>query len=156
MIVPRYLDLDWLHSATELLLSGRYRHRREGKTVAYLMLMVGEAEVGGPQNNYLYIGETAVFTTQVATEFAKIIKDIIPTAFVRGEHNRVRVNEQLFCFYPIDQLITSPQTVRTLSIDRIFMDIDDRTQRRLDKAGTLDTLFHQLLPQLSYRRGDVI
>jgi hypothetical protein len=155
MIVPRQLDIDWLHSTVELLVSGRYRHRREGKTVAYLMLMVGEIELGGHQNNYLYIGQTADFTQRVQDEFVNISKTIVSST-PQYQRNKVSIDAQNFFFYPIDILIQRPGIVKGWTLDRIFMDIDDGTQRKLDKDGRLDALFRTLLPQLSYRRGDVI
>lgn len=155
MIVPRQLDIDWLHNAVDLLVSGRYRHRREGKTVAYMMLMVGEVELGGPQNNYLYVGETALFTSRVQKEFIDIVNKTV-VAHVEHTRYRVSVDAQNFFFHSIDALVQRPELVKGYSIDRIFMDIDDGTQRKLDKDGRLDNLFQALLPQLTYRRGDVI
>lgn len=155
MIVPKTLDIDWLHATVELLLSGRYRHRREGKTVAYLMLMLGEIELGGPQNVYLYIGETSSTAYDVKRELIRVVEKTTD-AHVEDMQTKVWINEQLFLFYSIDTLIQQPGVVKGWTLDRIFMDIDDRTQRRLDKEGRLNTLFTELLPQLSYRRGDVI
>jgi hypothetical protein len=144
MIVPRNLDLDWLHTAVQLLTSGRYRHRREGKTVAYLMLMLGEAELGGLHNNYLYVGQSAMFTSRVQKEFIDIVSATLPYEDVQHIRNKVSVNAQQYFFHPIETLVERPELIKGYSLDRIFMD------------RKLDGLFRTLLPQLSYRRGDVI
>jgi hypothetical protein len=157
VIIPRTTDIDWLHQSVELLTSGRYRHRREGKTVAYMSLLAGEVELGGPQNTYLYIGETTNFTDQVRSTFHRMaVRMTRPGAITRHTQNLVFVNEQQYFFYSIHQLIENPTVLRTLSIDRIFFDVDDSTQDKLDSGGKLSALFQQLLPQLAYRRGDVI
>lgn len=155
MIVPKGLDIDWLHATVELLLSGRYRHRREGKTVAYLMLMLGEIELGGLQNVYLYVGETNATAMDVKHELIRVANKTCDVQ-IEDMQNKVWISEQLFLFYSIDTLVLRPELVKGWTLDRIFMDIDDRTQRKLDKDGRLNQLFTELLPQLSYRRGDVI
>jgi hypothetical protein len=120
--------------------------------------MLGEVELGGPHNNYLYVGETSTFTSYVQQEFVSLVTRTFPSATVVDQRtpNKVLVNAQQYFFHPIDLLIDRPHVVRTYALDRIFMDIDDGTQRKLDKTGRLEGLFRELLPVLSYRRGDVI
>lgn len=157
MILPRRLDLDWLHEATTLVSSGEYRHRREGKTVAYLHLLLGEATLGGPQNNYLYIGDNDMITGRVMRSFKALVEEAEPELHVDlRSYNKATIGEQQYFFYPVGQLIKDPNKVRTLSLDRIFVDVDDATQSRLDYDGLLTKLFQELQLRLTDRRGDVV
>lgn len=158
MIVPRQLDIDWLHNATETVMDGKYRHRRQGTTVAYVMMMVGEVELGGPQNTYLYIGYNAYFTSRVLRDFRRVIGELLPSAPITSfTQSRVTIDgTQTFLFYSVEQLIQNPGIIKGWSLDRVFMDVDDVTQTKLDADGKLSEMFQQILPQLSYKRGDVI
>lgn len=157
-MIPRKLDLDWLESSVELILSGEHRYRQQGKTVAYLMLMVGEVELGGPSNVYVYIGERTIATEKVRADFHKLITEQLGNEVItKHTQTRVDVGDQQFHFLPVHRLISNPQLFRGLSgIDRIFFDVDDSTQEKLDANGDLSALFDTILPALSYRRGDVI
>lgn len=156
-VIPTQLDLDWLHQAVDLIRSGRYRHRREGKTVAYVMLMIGETELGGPQNTYLYIGESMMLSDRVRGEFAKQVKIVHGVdAITRHTSTLVAVREQRFYFFSIRSLMSTPSLVQSIDIDRIFFDVDDAVQKRLDADSKLSSALQQLLLRLSTRRGDVI
>lgn len=158
MIVPRQLDLDRLHDATEAVLDGKPRRHRQGTTVAYVMMMVGEVELGGRQNTYLYVGQNAYFTSRVLRDFRRVVSELLPAVPITVyTQSRVTIGgTQTFLFHSIERLIESPSLVKGWSLDRIFMDADDVTQTRLDADGKLSQLYQQLLPQLSYKRGDVI
>lgn len=158
MIIPRNLNLDWLHQATETVVYGKYRHRRQGSTVAYMMLMIGEVELGGDHNTYLYVGHDSRFTTIVECDFLMLIKKLLPGVPVTTvAKNRITIGgTQTFLFYPIDQLISQPTLIRDWSLDRVFMDVSDAKLASLDINGELTDMYQRLLTQLSYRRGDVI
>ncbi len=155
MILPRNLDIDWLHEATQLVVSGRYRHRREGKTVAYLHLMLGEVMLGGPHNNYMYVGENDMITGRVMRDFKSLAETVGSNVELRT-YTKATCGAQQYFFFPITHLIAAPQKLATMSLDRIFMDIDDTTQKRLDADGKLSTLFSELTTRLAERRGDVV
>lgn len=158
MIFPRNVDLDRLHAAVELITSDRYRHHREGKTAAYVSLMVGEVELGGQHNNYLYIGSDGFFTSRVLREFKRVVLEMVPEARITSwTHDKIVVNEtQQFFFRSVHDLIKNPSLVSGWSLDRIFVDIDTVTQQRLDKNGHLSEMFQALLPRIVERRGDVV
>ena len=159
-MMPNKLNLDLLHSATELILSGSYRHQSQGKTVAYIQLMLGEVELGGRNNHYMYIGETSGAVLAARKAFAAAAKALIPTAIVDESRsaNTLYINDQRFFFTPIEMLIEAPKWGGFISfdIDRIFMDISDETQQRLDRDGSLTKTFERLMFNLRYRQGDVI
>lgn len=158
MIVPPFVDIDRLHATIEQLEKQEHRGRQEGKTVAYLMLMLGEVELGGATNTYLYVGESTFFTAQAAKSFAKLIRRELPDIPVElSTSEKVVINgTQTFLFISAPAAIQNTCRIRGLSIDRVFVDLDDATQHRLDHDGELTRMFQQLMIQLSYKRGDVV
>jgi hypothetical protein len=157
-MIPPNIDLDRLHETIEQLEGQQYRGRQEGKTTAYLMLMVGEAELGADANTYLYIGINTFFTSRVAKTFAKLLSEEHPEmVIVRHDQRKVVVNgTQRFFFISAHEAIQNPSLLRGWAIDRVFVDLDDETQYDLDRNGDLTRMFQHLMVQLSYKRGDVV
>lgn len=156
MIVPQVVDLDWLHYSIDLIQSGRYRYRAEGKTVAYLHLMLGEYEVGDPNNTYLYVGQTTRHTEDVKQDFVNLIHRTYGERAVSSKTNNVVVTSSGQRFFFMSLASMTPQSIRGLYIDRIFFDVDDATQREYDRQGKLQELFNSFMPALTYRHGDVV
>ena len=64
-------DLDRLHG---VLTDIDEVKRREGKTFAILMLMLGEAQLADEGNRYLYVGENWKWTESVQRDFFEILE----------------------------------------------------------------------------------
>ena len=70
------LDLDALHKSTDGI-HDLMHGRANGQTTAFLYQMLGEAQLGGAGNTYLYIGENQAHASDVQRDFIELIKDII-------------------------------------------------------------------------------
>lgn len=67
------LDLERLHYTINSRLLHTDRPRGLGRTMAFIALMVGEAENGDFGNTYLYVGENIVVTKEVAHSVKQIL-----------------------------------------------------------------------------------
>lgn len=158
-MIPPNIDLDRLHNATELLVkTPQRRGRKEGKTVAYLMMLKGEVELGGRDNTYLYLGESAYFAARVAKSFAKLIQQEYPDLLVvHTRPEKVIVNgTQQFLFLSAPYAIDNPHCVRGFTLDRAFIDLCDESFTSLDHDGKLSAFFEEMIMRLYQRHGDVI
>lgn len=73
-MITETLDIDRLHEVIDGGLDTPYP-RGQGRTTAFVALMIGEAQLGDPGNDYLYIGENQHWTKDVAHEFARVVKE---------------------------------------------------------------------------------
>ena len=156
MIVPYITDIDRLHEAVELILSDKYRGRREGKTFAYITLMTHEIELGDYDNTYVYIGENAQHAMDVMKEFIAHAKHTYGDGVVFEEilRNRVVVNGRRFMFMSATSCLDC--RIRGVSIHRIFFDVSTEKQQQLDRTGAFDEIAHLLYPALALHNGDII
>lgn len=158
MIVPQVIDLDWLHSATEVIRSGQYRYRAIGKTVAYLHLMLGEYECGDSRNAYLYVGHSSRQASDAMFDFLELVRREYgdDAADKEGQYTITTSRAQRFYFFSLPLLVADPSILRSKVIDRVFFDVDDASQQSYDREGKLQDTFSAILPTLKLRRGDVI
>lgn len=119
------LDIDRLHK--------RHIVRGSGLTMAHIAAMFGEAVLGQPGNNYLYVAENYNVCTWVCKDFREILDyEEIPTT-PNGEYRkqdlwvevtRLFVNGwqgvRTFDFHPISQV---GDRIRGKQWDRIFLDV---------------------------------
>lgn len=75
MFIPTTLDYDRLHSVVDSIRSGLPTSRGEGRTLAYLYLMLGEAALGNMGNTYLYVAPNENMANWVSKEFAQLLHD---------------------------------------------------------------------------------
>lgn len=156
MIVPYVTDIDRLHAAVELILSDKYRGRREGKTFAYITLMAHEVELGDYDNTYVYIGENERHTTEVMKEFIAHVRHTYGDAVITETilRNRVIANGRRFMFMSATSCLDC--RIRGITIHRIFFDVSTEKQQQLDRTGTFAEIAHLLYPALAPQNGDII
>lgn len=139
------VDLDHLHK----IISEGTHWRRNGKTFATLMLMLGEAQLGDPGNRYLYLGENVQHTKDVCRDFVNLVQFDIGTPMVSATSDTVFVSERnknvdqkyyqsaplnetmkngqskVFMFRSIT--ISTADTFRGIRLDDVFVDITEET-----------------------------
>lgn len=133
----RGLDLERLH--------GPHTERQSGRTMAYIATMFGEAMLGQPGNNYLYVAETYSIKTWVIKDFREILEyegvSVVPNGqrelhtettrfFIKGWQG-VRT----FDFMHISQLETNCCGKKW---DRAFLDVSP--VRKIQFARGIDIL----------------
>lgn len=108
-------DVDRIHR----VLSTPSHWRREGKTFATLMLMLGEAHLGDGGNLYLYVGQTWRWTMDVQRDFF----DILQHEGLNVEHNQdiVVCNGKIFRFVAIHNNMES--IIYGHLFDKVFIDL---------------------------------
>lgn len=153
--IPKELDLDRLHKATDIIVNGGYRYRQEGKTVAYLMLMLGEAQLGDRDNKYWYIGHSRGRAKAVAEAFAELLRqevDIEPISYVG--FGRIELD------YGPSFTFTSYEVHKSAAcgarFNRVFMDLDNKLMDKLESDGKLAAFSTDVLCTLIGSNGDII
>ena len=119
------LDLERLHR--------NHIERGSGKTMAYIAAMFGEAILGQPGSNYLYVAETYNIKTWVCKDFHEILKhegiSVTPNGSYRYDELYVETTRlfvkgwrgvRTFDFMQVTQLETG---CRGKQWDRVFLDV---------------------------------
>lgn len=165
-MIPQNLDLDKLHFNHQYLVGGFPRQRGQGTTVTYLHMMLGEAELGDPNNYYVYVAHSYKFANEVEKAFRHLVADIITpheptvdeliTPMWARRPNTVDVNEKSFLFTSVDALANG-RILRGINVDRVFFDVDADFVSRDDvfRLKTY-TAIMELKHSLVRRKGDII
>jgi hypothetical protein len=116
-------DIDRLHG----VIAGERVGRQCGKTFATFTQMVGEAQLGGPGNTYLYVGETEAQVRSFMKEFVYVLEleGMVPVAVFRSQ-NKVQTPTHTFYFMAINEMI--PCKIRGYRFARTFIDLTTETK----------------------------
>ena len=119
------LDLDRLHK--------KHIHRGSGLTMAHIAAMFGEAVLGQPGNNYLYVAENYNICTWICRDFRAILDHEGISTTPNGEYRRDELYVEVtrlfvkgwqgtrtFDFHPISQI--GGRAIGR-QWDRIFLDV---------------------------------
>lgn len=119
-------DLDRLHG---VLTDIDEVKRREGKTFAILMLMLGEAQLADEGNRYLYVGENWKWTESVQRDFFEILEvEGIGVERATSRPHELWCQRKMFKFAAIDRNIDN--VCRGALYDRTFIDLTYDTEWR--------------------------
>lgn len=155
MTVPEELDADRLHKVTETLLNGGYRYRKQGKTVAYLELMVGDLLLGDYDNTYLYIANSMERAEEVCSAMRALIVTTFGDSAIRHYSRRQIECEHGAKFY-FGSVDFTHSLLCGLRLDRAFVDLDDKQIHQLELSGKWQEFVERLLVCLCERNGDII
>ena len=113
------MDIDRLHENVEKIREYRSQPRQEGRTTAIMELMIGEIELGDPENVYLFIGQNIEASRIFKERFAaKLVKRGI--LFESGpERITILKNQQRFFFKPLSM----PDSYRGLYFSDYWIDV---------------------------------
>jgi hypothetical protein len=92
------LDIDRLHTVTQQILTGEAGNnvkRGDGRTTAYLYLMLGEVDGGDYGNDYMYVGYNLEKTMQ---KFVEILLEAGYPCSIEGPTINVPTTDQSFLF----------------------------------------------------------
>lgn len=131
----RGLDIERLHQ--------NHIHRGSGQTMAHIAAMFGEAVLGQPGNNYLYVAENYNVCTWVCKDFREILdyEKVSATPNGRYRHDELYVEVtrlfikgwqgvRTFDFHPISQI---RDRVMGKQWDRIFLDVSALMRMRFQE-----------------------
>lgn len=120
-------DLDRLHGVLSNL--DEAKPRREGKTFAILMLMLGEAQLADEGNSYLYVGENWRWTETVQRDFFEILQvEGLNIERSTAHPHDLWCQRKLFRFVAINDNIDRDVCRGTL-FDRAFIDLTYEKER---------------------------
>ncbi|TFG95324.1 hypothetical protein E4H12_13485 [Candidatus Thorarchaeota archaeon] len=145
MFLPAKLDVRRLHDTIEKIEWGRPTSRGEGKTLAYIHLMIAEVLLGDSENRYLYVGENEILTRYVAHDFLQLFEELRPDYFYSIERRQeaptmILIENQVFKFISSFQFIHSSRH-HDRKFNRIFFDVSKEQQFKLDRNGELMNAF---------------
>ena len=119
-------DLDRIHGVLSNIDEAK---RREGKTFATLMLMLGEAQLADEGNHYLYVGENWNWTRSVQRDFFEILEvEGLDVERVVQRPSELRCQGKMFRFAAINHNIDR-DVCRGALFDRTFIDLTYETER---------------------------
>jgi hypothetical protein len=159
VIFPVSVDVDRLHAAVHTIVSGGYRYRKQGTTLRYLMLLLGEFQLGEDNSQYLYVtngwsnlgATTSAFRSLLTAEQLLIDTRESDRSFeVVVIHN---TRGQKFVFTTV---LSYEAAVSGNKFHRVFLDVDDRSMDAYNREGSWQPLATAILSSLVIPNGDIV
>lgn len=131
------LDIDRLHFHVN------HRNDRiwaggEGRTTAFISLMVGEAQLGDPGNVYLYVGETRKWIRKVAHNLADVLKEEGFSITIRDNPLRVSLyvgdeDHLVKCFWFVTADAVKRADIVGATYSDIYVDLNPESEDDLNQ-----------------------
>lgn len=162
MFIPETVDFGRLAQSTHSLLTHDptfLRTRGNGKTLAYMYLMLGEYWLGEQGNSYIYVGENQHVSRMVGASFAELLEQegvelgLKRNTAVSAELIVLKDKNMRFMFVGVNRFCEqSFYAGRRAS--RIFFDVTPRKQHELDQLTKGD--LYQAQTHFTYSGIEII
>jgi hypothetical protein len=132
------LDIDRLQENVDRVNEGACLPRRAGKTTALLCLLLGDVELGDPNNVYLFVSPTSVASKLVQNDFLEMADEHELHCNYHKSFGRVVFDHGPTVFFVAFDQFLAADIFRGMRICRVFLDVTSQQLCREDSRGGLD------------------